>query len=126
MDKVQMCMGPKNIDKEHTRTMPKVKVAILDTGIAHDHPTIKALKTIKSFSESDHWHKSFVVGGHPDKTSKKATQDTNGHGTHIAALFARVAPRAQIYIAKIAESTVIPTDNRIAEVRYTVSLSLQQ
>ena len=102
--------------------MDKVKVAILDTGIDHSHPTIAALKTRKALKESDDCYKCFVVGDHYGKTTKEATQDKNGHGTHIAALLARVAPRAQIYIAKVADTTTIPLENRIAEVSSTFSL----
>lgn len=29
-------------------------------------------------------------------------EDTDGHGTHIASLFMKIAPHADLYIAKIA------------------------
>ena len=116
LEQIERCMRVK-INSNNERTMPKVKVAILDTGIDHEHPTIEGLKTRVAFDECDSCYKCFVIGESAEKPVKEATQDRHGHGTHIAALLARVAPRSLIYIAKIAESIDIPLENRIAEVR---------
>jgi hypothetical protein len=95
---------------DNMRPWPKVKVAILDTGIDHMH------ESISGYVES-----RVIMGycGFVDDIdeSKEATQDTDGHGTHIAALVARIAPWAEIYIAKIAKSSVVPYHNLIPNVR---------
>lgn len=106
---------------EHIRPSPKIKVAILDTGIDHDHISVEALKVgNKCFDENDDCYRSFV-GTHAseeDRHTTLATQDSHGHGTFIAVLLARLAPSAQLYIAKISEKSVIPSKNSIAEVGY--------
>jgi subtilisin family serine protease len=94
------------IFKDGDRTMRKVKVAILDTGVDHKHNAIKALKERKCLVE----FKGFVGSNEENDDKEKSTQDKNGHGTHITVLLAKVAPRAEFYIAKIVESTVVPLE----------------
>ncbi|WP_406944960.1 S8 family peptidase [Halobacillus sp. SY10] len=68
-----------------------VKVAIIDTGIAQDHPDLDVVKGISVIDGSDSW------------------ADDNGHGTHVAGVIAAknndvgvvgVAPDAELYIVK--------------------------
>jgi len=94
--------------------MEKIKIAILDTGIDHSHPSIIALKSNASPIRIE--CKSFV-GGHADDNSDESTKDIDGHGTHIAVLVSKIAPCADLYIAKIAVKKIVPLENRVAEVR---------
>ena len=98
----------------HRGTTERIRITILDTGIDHSHPSIKALKSSASPVRVE--CKSFV-GGHADDRSDESTKDIDGHGTHIAVLVSKIAPCADLYIAKISEKKVVPLENRIAEVR---------
>ncbi|MFK7906986.1 MAG: S8 family serine peptidase [Chitinophagales bacterium] len=81
----------------------KVKVAILDSGILHTHSDLETVDC-KDF-----------VGEAGDAT------DTDGHGTHCAGIIAAkgvgevrgIAPEAELYVAKIAESDFDVTNERI-------------
>jgi subtilisin family serine protease len=96
--------------RDDTRPWPKVKIAILDTGVDHKH------ETISGYIENQVIRGCCGFVGEIDE-SKEATQDTDGHGTHIAGLVARIAPWAEIYIAKVAEGSVVPYRNLIPNVR---------
>jgi subtilisin family serine protease len=84
---------------------PPVKIAVLDTGVDSKNPFIKGawkanrIKALESFVKDD-----------------KSTEDSVGHGTHVAALLLNVAPDAQVYVAKVAQDENIPSDHNIAEV----------
>jgi subtilisin family serine protease len=80
-----------------------VKIAVLDTGIDLNHPTIKGAVNMRRIKTS----KSFVKD---DKTP----QDENGHGTHVASLILKVAPESELYVGKIARNENIPSDHDIA------------
>ncbi|KAH7324147.1 peptidase S8/S53 domain-containing protein [Stachybotrys elegans] len=86
-----------------------VKIAILDTGIDLEHPDFskpperrskdgkKAAQQIQEIPQRDRikaW-KSFTGGPEDDVT------DSDGHGTHIAGLILTIAPRAELYIARV-------------------------
>lgn len=70
------------------------KVAVLDTGIATNHPDLKdAIKGAKDFTRS-----------------RSGVEDVQGHGTHVAGTIAArenssgvigVAPQAELYIGKV-------------------------
>ena len=81
-----------------------VKIAVLDTGIDHTHNFIKAAKKQNRIKRAE----SFVGDG--------KTMDGHGHGTHIASLLLEVAPDAQLFIARVAESGKIPSNHKIADV----------
>lgn len=103
--------------EDEPRTMPKVKIAILDTGVDYTHPRIQALKTRGVLVG----HRGFVNAEEED--SEEATQDTDGHGTHITWLVSQVATRADIYIGKISEGKVVSfRNNRVANVRHSTYL----
>ncbi|ROV88919.1 hypothetical protein VSDG_08918 [Cytospora chrysosperma] len=74
---------------------PRIKVAILDTGIDIGHPSIKA--RIERIKDVRTWVND--LGGKQDRK----TGDSSGHGTHIADLLLDVAPDSDIYIARIAK-----------------------
>lgn len=71
-----------------------VKIAILDTGVDYEHEDLKEnIKECRDFTNS-----------------VKGPLDTNGHGTHVAGIIAAtenkkgivgVAPKAELYIAKV-------------------------
>jgi hypothetical protein len=84
---------------------PPVKIAVLDTGIDLEHNYIKGCKNANRIKKL----KSFV-------TDDERINDGCGHGTHIAALLLKVAPECQIYVAKVASESKIPTEHKIAEV----------
>jgi subtilisin family serine protease len=119
MDKLQDCMS-KHIFMNDSRSQDKVKIAILDTGIDHDHIAIRALKRRNSRRPIciKEW-KNFIAGSY-EEDPDAATQDSHGHGTHIAALVSRVAPAAQIYIARISKNEDLTPDNRVAEVKLPI------
>ncbi|KAK0123908.1 hypothetical protein ONS95_008900 [Cadophora gregata] len=81
-----------------------VKIAVLDTGLDTTIPTLKGainqkrIKVVKSF-----------VAGDPD------TADEFGHGTHVASLLLKVAPRAQVFVLKIAKTDEILSTKSVAD-----------
>jgi subtilisin family serine protease len=85
-----------------------VRIAILDTGIDIGHPSIIGAMR----SKPPRIHKSMQSFVEDDGSIK----DECGHGTHIAALLSRVAPQAEIYIAKVAQNQEIPPNHKIAKV----------
>ncbi len=99
----------KHTKKPHgyLRGIPAVKIAVLDTGIDSDHPSIKGALKIKRIQMA----RSFVK-------NDKSPEDRFGHGTHVTQLLLDVAPDAQLYVAKVAEKETIPQDHNIAEVSF--------
>jgi hypothetical protein len=117
-----MGMFSKNIkdmfQKEREGSMGRVKIAILDTGVDHKHVFIDGAKSgeVPRLIEC-----CSFVGDSDGATDNSRTQDTDGHGTHIAGLIMDLAPCAEIYVAKISnERKVYKEKNRIADVRNLV------
>ncbi|KAI4244602.1 MAG: hypothetical protein L6R42_010413, partial [Xanthoria sp. 1 TBL-2021] len=84
---------------------PRVRIAILDTGIDLSHPHFdnspEALSALEQQQSGPRRHrvkesKSFVGGAAGDR-------DNVGHGTHCAALLLELAPNADIYVARVCE-----------------------
>lgn len=67
----------------------RVRVAIIDTGINESHPLLK------EFRENGQIRCKSWIPDHP------ADKDEDGHGTHVAHSFLKVAPKAEIYVAKV-------------------------
>jgi hypothetical protein len=86
---------------------PRVKIALLDTGIETRHPFVKGATKAKRIKEI----RNFVDGNN-------SVGDVYGRGTYSAALILQVAPEAHLYVARIAVSPEIPRDHRVADVRY--------
>ena len=89
-----------------------VKVAILDTGIDRNHPDfqhprskpkkggiispvkgeeeqIKRIKACQNFCD--------------DRKDVEDVTDIDGHGTHVAGIILQLAPRAELYIARVCQ-----------------------
>lgn len=90
-------------------TTPRIKVAILDTGVDVAHPTIQAcddrIKAVKSWLP-------------PDRGTDEG--DVSGHGTHVTALLLDIAPDCDVYVAQIADTVPI-SPYKIAQVRRSMS-----
>ena len=92
-------------DEDYLRSAPAIKIAILDTGVDATHPFI---------SEAINRSRRIVcVQSFVEDNSKV---DMVGHGSHIANLLLLVAPKAEIYIAKVSRDTDIHAGHKIAEV----------
>lgn len=98
---------------ERAATAPRVRIALLDTGIDVSHPSIigamncgRIYPQMESFVEDD------------------SITDECGHGTHIAALLSKLAPHAEIYIAKVAKNYDIPPNHDITKVSAISSIPL--
>lgn len=104
-----------------------IKVAVLDTGINLDHPDFQKARTT-GFDEdgtpklaeneqpqitriSSKGRKNFATGlqGGDD------VNDVNGHGTKVAGLILRLAPSAEIYIARIFDGELADKDSKKME-----------
>lgn len=83
----------------------RVKIAVLDTGVDSTHNSIKAAKKGKRIT---------ILQSYVDGDS--SSEDSCGHGTHVATLLLKVAPEAHLYIAKVASGNKIPPNHKIADV----------
>ncbi len=85
-----------------------VRIAILDSGLDPTNPLVIDNPQIKEA-------RSFVYGTQPYET-----QDEIGHGTHALGLLLKVAPCAEIYVARVARrETLNPnTFNDITKARF--------
>ena len=70
----------------------RVKIAVIDTGVSLSHGGIQAAYQKRRIRKE--WCRSWV--GSPSDIG-----DHDGHGTHMAHLLHRVAPEADIYVAKV-------------------------
>lgn len=70
----------------------RTRIAVLDTGINKSHGGIAG--ALYSHRIMDEWCHSWI--GDP-----KDIHDEDGHGTHCAYLLHKVAPEAEIYVAKV-------------------------
>lgn len=94
---------------------PRVRIAILDTGIDLSHPQFdnspEALGALEQQQSCPRRHrvkesKSFVGGAAGDR-------DNVGHGTHCAALLLELAPNADIYVARVCEERTKKLDPEV-------------
>lgn len=84
------------------RPKDRVKVAIISTGIDMTDSFI-------SFHRERIHARSFLPG-------IDSIEDTDGHGTHSAALLLRIAQNADIYVARVSRGGGDTTADRITEV----------
>lgn len=78
----------------------KLKIAVLDTGIDLRDSAIRGAKD--RIKEKRNWVPN--AQGRVDTTD---IADSNGHGTHIAALVLKVAPCADVCIGRIASGKLL-------------------
>ncbi|EAQ84991.1 hypothetical protein CHGG_09005 [Chaetomium globosum CBS 148.51] len=78
---------------QNTPDIPRIKVAVLDTGLDVGHPSIQAnveqIKDVKSWLPAN---------------SATTGSDPCGHGTHVIGLLLDVAPDCDVYVAQIADN----------------------
>tara|TARA_R110002060_G_scaffold32636_3_gene43216 strand:+ start:365 stop:649 length:285 start_codon:yes stop_codon:yes gene_type:complete len=89
----------------YERSQADGPATVLDTGIDITESCIKgALR-----QQRVKFVKSFVPGD-------SSASDDFGHGTHVASLLLKVAPRAKVFVLKIAKTEKILCTKSIAEV----------
>ncbi|SCV51685.1 uncharacterized protein FFB14_12146 [Fusarium fujikuroi] len=100
---------------------PRVKIVVLDTGLKSDDADIRALcRTIER--ERRNRSRESKINKSPIRITRNFTEDSDtdaeGHGTRVVELLLRLAPEADIYVAKIShEITTEVSDKRILEAR---------
>lgn len=92
-----------------------VRVAILDSGLDPENPFLIEDQQLANPRIKE--ARSFVHG-----TAPHDTRDEIGHGTHALGLLLKVAPYAEIYIAKIAQREILDpnTYDDIAKARLSL------
>jgi subtilisin family serine protease len=121
-------MMQRQSSQENTTTKSDaVRIAILDTGVDGSHPGIyphwKQVRNIRSWV-GNKVQTVYGDGDMSEKQIRKVRQDESGHGTHTTGLVLKVAPNADIFIARIANSDKKLTEeneNSIAEVTKSIS-----
>lgn len=94
-DFIKACRGQLKYS-DSRRPKRRVRIAVLDTGIDTSHPSI----------ETDAYRKERLKGflceinGLKDDPDN-ARKDSHGHGTHVTRLLMRIAPEADIYVARV-------------------------
>jgi len=74
MHDLQKCTQSNTNSDDNIRPLAKVRIALLDTGVDHNHPLIQGLKKSGTFFS---WIN--FVGYEADSSSIEATQDNDGH-----------------------------------------------
>ena len=102
---------------QHIRALPStrnIRIAILDTGIVKGDSFFRTVRRSRRARDDPIVEaKSFV--GEPE-------EDRFGHGTNVAALILKMAPEADLYIAKIAHEQEVDGADQIAEVRDAMAI----
>lgn len=106
---------------------PRVRIAILDTGLNKNHPQVKKMLEAKNNDKRIKKCRSWVPGVvGTDNTDKKgilrADEDIDGHGTHCAMVAHKVAPDADIYVARIFRDRKSVCGDYVIEVRFCIMI----
>jgi hypothetical protein len=97
---------------EYTDKDEIVKIAVLDTGIDLSHEDFqkaRALSFVEGKPKSAKGEKPQIERIIEKKSfcgDENDVQDVDGHGTQVAGIILRLAPRAHLYIARICEGDV--------------------
>lgn len=91
----------------HERQKRKIRIAVLDTGVHVDG-------TDELFQ---HGQTRLILKQNFFSKDKTAYADSYGHGTHVVRLLLRLAPFAEIIVAKISGSKQLTEGSQIINVR---------
>lgn len=80
--------------KDPDESSPRVKIAILDTGVDISHP-----KILREYQNGRMKYHNFL-----DESNE--IEDLDGHGTHCASLVAKFAPNCEIYVGRVFRRSV--------------------
>jgi subtilisin family serine protease len=75
--------------KEPDEASPRVRIAILDTGVDLSHPDMTAI------------YNSGRLQYHDFVDNSASMKDLDGHGTHCTSILATLAPNAEIFVARV-------------------------
>ncbi|KAI9853501.1 MAG: hypothetical protein M1813_002206 [Trichoglossum hirsutum] len=104
--------------KEPKGRKSRVRIAILDTGIDGTYPVFrshwKQIKRIRSWVGQD-VEDVYGNGATSLPLLRKVVQDDYGHGTHTAALLVKVAPGADVFVARIATDRKVSNVDNVAD-----------
>ena len=96
---------------------PKIRVAILDSGIDQTHTDIKNNLSHPGEIKSIHAWKGFP-------SSLDPLQDPTGHGTHGASVLLKAAPHSELYVARITDDNgEIPSEGNFISILKVVPAS---
>jgi hypothetical protein len=91
----------KEVAEVRNDNQPRIRVAILDSGIDTRHEDFAKLR-----------QRGGIACGEGFPKSLKPFEDKNGHGTHCASVLIRTAPQAELYVARIVDDEGhLPSDN---------------
>ena len=75
--------------KEPDDSSPRVKIAILDTGLDLLHPDMTDI-----YNDGRLQYHDFIE-------NSASIKDLDGHGTHCTSILAKLAPNAEIFVARV-------------------------
>ncbi|OIW25726.1 hypothetical protein CONLIGDRAFT_708490 [Coniochaeta ligniaria NRRL 30616] len=76
----------------------KIRIAVIDSGFKRKNPLLQAVNTPNRIVDSKSWVENDV-------------EDEFGHGTVAAYLLLKIAPAAEVYIARVSKGKSIPLEN---------------
>lgn len=100
----------------------RIKVAILDTGLDRENSMILDTRKRRMSSTNDREDKGEAGNSNHDPIvqtisfTAKPVLDTYGHGTQIASLLMRIAPSAEIFVAKIFDGGSVESADNVVKV----------
>jgi hypothetical protein len=73
----------------------RIRIAIIDTGAELPE------EALDSYGNRLAGHKSWLTPTDKDKDLGRGDKDMDGHGTHATGLLLRLAPDAEVYVARV-------------------------
>ncbi|KAK6435170.1 hypothetical protein LTR95_008644 [Oleoguttula sp. CCFEE 5521] len=91
-------------NKQH-KSARRTRIAIVDTGYDCESAIFA------------HTHRRNRIKGYKDFVESASAQDIDGHGTHVLSLAMRIAPSADVYVARVAKNSddFVNGDDRIVQ-----------